>query len=221
MRAANPSSRTPASVPLKRAPTVVLDAGQAAVRGCWNAILGGLTYTVPEGWANAGDWPASYTLKPKAGYDQYGKDWSDEIDVFAIPAAMLRATPARSRRTQRSVHSPVTSWRGSRSVPASLVTEPQPVTIGGYQGNGWTSPSTQPTPRPVPTTPPPIMLYWPSIRPAAATRGASARIASVTSSLTLVMATRSSSSSRRWTRPTSTRSWRRRCRSSRRSGSPA
>ena len=101
---------------------------------CWDAILGALTYTVPEGWANAGDWPASYTLKPQAGYDRYGNDWSDEIDVFAIPAALVQndTCSAQEDLTVGGSATELVDWLTKH--PGLVVTAPQPITIGGHQG---------------------------------------------------------------------------------------
>ena len=111
---------------------------------CWKPILGGLTYTVPDGWANPSDYPASYTIKPQDGYDQYGKDWSDEIDVFANPVASNNddtCTLNPDATVGRSADELV-NWITSH--PGLVSTTPQTVTIGSLTGQ-WVDIEVAPT----------------------------------------------------------------------------
>jgi len=59
----------------------------------WRADFGALSYTVPEGWANAGDWPDTYTLMTAAAYTSgapnEGQVVPDQITLLARPAAAI------------------------------------------------------------------------------------------------------------------------------------
>ena len=73
----------------------------------WNPVYGGVTYTVPDGWANSGDWPDTFTLTPSAAYATETKDgpvdgqWH-EVTVWRQPAAVVQQTGCRTRSTRRS-----------------------------------------------------------------------------------------------------------------------
>ena len=60
--------------------------------GPWAPDWGGLTYTVPAGWANSADWPNHFTLTPSQAYAKEGPDGPvdgiSEIDVFRLPVAI-------------------------------------------------------------------------------------------------------------------------------------
>ena len=59
----------------------------------WRADFGALSYTVPEGWANSGDWPDTYTLMTAAAYasgaPNEGRVVPDQITLLARPAAAI------------------------------------------------------------------------------------------------------------------------------------
>jgi hypothetical protein len=59
----------------------------------WRADFGALSYTVPEGWANYGDWPDTYTLMTAAAYSSgaqnEGQVVPDQITLLARPAAAI------------------------------------------------------------------------------------------------------------------------------------
>ncbi len=68
--------------------TPALKAGET-----WRADFGALSYTVPDGWANQGDWPATYALTTQAAYASgapyEGRVVPDEITLLARPAAAI------------------------------------------------------------------------------------------------------------------------------------
>ena len=60
----------------------------------WQATVGGLTYTVPDGWANASDWPESFQLVPATELPPIDDaDRTASIDLFTQPTAMTQDRP--------------------------------------------------------------------------------------------------------------------------------
>ncbi len=63
--------------------------------GDWAARHGAMTYTVPDGWAAYGDWPATYGLTPSSAYERSQPDPAcydcagdrDTISVLSNPGA--------------------------------------------------------------------------------------------------------------------------------------
>jgi hypothetical protein len=60
----------------------------------WAPHFGALTYEVPSGWANAGDWPETYAILTQAAYEAdmptEGMAVADQISLWAQPAAASR-----------------------------------------------------------------------------------------------------------------------------------
>jgi hypothetical protein len=118
----------------------------------WSAALGGITYTVPDGWSNSADWPNTFSLTPSASYATETADgptpgkWH-EILAFtqpfpAKPSATCNTGPDRTQ--PRTVAGLVASLRAN---PALEVTDAPDMTIDGYPAtvvdlrvkDGWTS----------------------------------------------------------------------------------
>jgi hypothetical protein len=95
----------------------------------WQFAPGAMTYTVPEGWANSGDYPDIYTLTPiGADSSQTGILMSSAISV-ASDASPCTATPNESvARTDDAI----TSWLISRDGLGA--TDPVEVNVGGLDG---------------------------------------------------------------------------------------
>jgi len=58
----------------------------------WGPAFGAITYTVPDGWSNSSDWPATFSLTPSADYATENQGGSVDgkkyqISVYAKPAA--------------------------------------------------------------------------------------------------------------------------------------
>ena len=101
----------------------------------WNPAFGAITYTVPDGWSNSSDWPATFSLTPTVDYAKETKDGpapgaSHQITVFANPAAtgptcddiVLSSVP-------RTVDALIAHITSSKSVTSSAV---HSITIGGH-----------------------------------------------------------------------------------------
>ena len=101
----------------------------------WNPVVGGLTYTVPDGWANASDWPETFELVPAAELPPIDDaDRTGGIGVFTQPAALTQDPPCSDQvepGVGRTVDDLV-SWLGT--VPGLATTEPTPITIDGRSG---------------------------------------------------------------------------------------
>ena len=105
----------------------------------WTANYGGLTYTVPDGWANSADWPMSYDLVPAASYPPVGDAAVDTHGIYLVgqPAAQAqsrddtRCVVAEAEGVGHTVDDLV-GWISSH--PGLDAGEPAPVTIGGRAG---------------------------------------------------------------------------------------
>ena len=106
--------------------------------GDWQPVFGGLTYTVPAGWANNSDWPTRFGLVPSSDFakvtlDQQGVD--SEIFVFTQPIALRQGAPCFTDEPQSGVGRTVDDlvvWLDD--VPGLDTTEPIAVTIDRYRG---------------------------------------------------------------------------------------
>ncbi len=122
------------------------DVAQLKPRGAY----GQLRYTVPNGWANAGDWPDSYDLVPAAEYARSGGDPGGAsrhgIYTAARPAAW-DAPPDCSVKIGAGVgRSPADLAARIAGRPGVVTSTPESITIGSHSGkvldihlqDGWT-----------------------------------------------------------------------------------
>jgi hypothetical protein len=107
-----------------------LDPGAA-----WEPDFGGLTYTVPEGWANSSDAPESFELVPAAEVPPVAEsDRRRNIGVFTQPTAMTQDRPCSDQiepGVGRTVDDLV-AWL--QTVPGLIATAPTEITIDGHPG---------------------------------------------------------------------------------------
>ena len=101
----------------------------------WQPLLGDMTFTVPDGWANSADWPENITLTPS---DDYAKETGSgpwhEIAVRKNPAAANQAAPC-SETVDSDVPRTVDGLLAYlQSTPSVSAGEPTPITIDGYEG---------------------------------------------------------------------------------------
>ena len=101
----------------------------------WSPVFGGVTYTVPDGWANAADWPDSLELVPVSELPPVDPgNRSKSIYLNTQPSAMSQDKPCSDTGqlgVTRTVDALVT-WLGS--VPGLLTTSPTAITIDGHPG---------------------------------------------------------------------------------------
>jgi len=99
----------------------------------WTPDFGGLTYTVPEGWANSSDWPNTFGLMPSAEFPgPAGSDPPRSIGIVTQPAAMSQTTPCvlePATGVARTVDGLV-AWIGH--APGLVPTAPAAITIDGH-----------------------------------------------------------------------------------------
>ena len=105
----------------------------------WMPDYGAVTYTVPDGWANAADWPEYFSLVPSADYAGFGPTGGPDGTFHEI---VVRANPAMSDQAADCTGTALTSvehsvqgfidWiRGQSRLTAST---PTAITVGGHQG---------------------------------------------------------------------------------------
>ncbi len=103
--------------------------------GSWNPVFGAVTYTVPDGWANAADWPESFDLVPVRSFHQ------STLPTDPVRSCSTR-NQARSNQDEpcsdtvqpgvtRTVDALVT-WVGT--VPGLVTTKPTAIMIDGNSG---------------------------------------------------------------------------------------
>jgi hypothetical protein len=102
----------------------------------WTPRYGAVTFTVPDGWAAAGDSPGSFRLEPAATYALEASGASEaghfEIDVYAQPALPKDAASCDGRIDPKAGHSVDALVAGLRANPALSVTEQPATRIGGH-----------------------------------------------------------------------------------------
>ena len=106
-----------------------------AAEATWRPMVGALTYTVPDGWANSSDWPDTLELVPAAELPPVAEsDRRRNIGVFRQPSAMTQDRPCSDEvepGVGRTVDDLV-AWL--QTVPGLDTTAPEPITIGGHAG---------------------------------------------------------------------------------------
>jgi hypothetical protein len=107
----------------------------------WSPRYGALTYTVPGGWVNRGDWPEEFALAPEG---------APETTHVTIVSDVVAASRADNCREDQDPDAGTTAEEivAALSRPGVTVSTPVPVTIGGLSGlrvdlaldDGWTTP---------------------------------------------------------------------------------
>lgn len=103
----------------------------------WSSDFGALTYTVPDGWANTGDYPRTFSLMLSSDYatvqgDAPGEDAS--IFLYTQPVAISQELPCADGSepgVERTVDAEM-AW--VRQLDGLVTTEPMPIVIDGNPG---------------------------------------------------------------------------------------
>jgi len=115
----------------------------------WHPTWGALTYTVPAGWANSGDWPNSFSLTPSADYATETSSGPPngayhEIDLYRSPAATAQnaqCSKALIAAVPGTVNGLIGYVRGLKSL---VSTSPVTVTVDGHPAK-WIDVKVAPT----------------------------------------------------------------------------
>lgn len=101
----------------------------------WTPNLGAITYTVPDGWANTGDWPDHFELVPMASFGQAtGPNGPDHlIDITADVRAESAATPCSGKPATAGT-TPAAIIASLRTIPGLVVGPATSITIDGKTG---------------------------------------------------------------------------------------
>lgn len=105
----------------------------------WDVPFGALTFTVPDGWSNASDWPARFHLTPTSDYASWtstgapAESWHG-VYVYARPAASGQLPTCANDIQADVARTPeaLVDWISTR--PGIVATEPQAITIDGHAG---------------------------------------------------------------------------------------
>lgn len=100
--------------------------------GSWRAVYGGLTYTVPDGWANYADWPRSFGLTTA---DAFASTTSGDVVPAGSIEVITTVAPLSSAcgGDVAIVDSLDAAVDAIRSVDGVTTTEPASLTIGGHE----------------------------------------------------------------------------------------
>lgn len=104
----------------------------------WQPVFGGVTYTVPEGWANSADWPNRLNLVPAAEFANVTPEQQEvdaEVLLFTQPVALRQGAPCFTGEPDPDVGRTVddlVAWLGR--VPGLETTEPVGIEIDGHPG---------------------------------------------------------------------------------------
>ena len=101
----------------------------------WNPVFGGVTYTVPDGWANSADWPERFELVPATEVRPATEpDRRRNIGLFREPTPMSQDKPCADTDqpgVDRTVDA-IATWLGT--VPGLVTAAPAAITIDGHPG---------------------------------------------------------------------------------------
>jgi hypothetical protein len=107
--------------------------------GAWIPMFGAITFTVPAGWANSGDYPSEFILTPATDYANESPDGPapgaiHEIRVFTQPAAAIQdgSCEANDDPTIGLTVNDLVAWL--RAQPSIESSSPTPITIDGHTG---------------------------------------------------------------------------------------
>ena len=101
------------------------------VTGEWSAVYGGLTYTVPEGWANYADWPRNFgltTAEAFAGTTAQETNPVRGVDVMTTVGSLSTVCGGAARQAA-SLDELVSAFE---AVPGLAVGEPETLTVDGH-----------------------------------------------------------------------------------------
>ena len=94
----------------------------------WAPRFDAVSYEVPDGWANTGDWPGFYDMKRTADPEATGLFVvADVVAISSEDQCLDEPDPAVGRTAEE-----LTSWL--TALPGVVATEPEAVTIGGLSG---------------------------------------------------------------------------------------
>ena len=101
----------------------------------WVPSYGEFEFTVPDGWANASDFPESYELMPSDSFASIPDSPAIHDIIFASNPSPLSKDAACASNPPPGVGASVeelVSWVAT--IDGLVATEPTPMTIGGYPG---------------------------------------------------------------------------------------
>jgi hypothetical protein len=101
----------------------------------WEPEFGALTYTVPDGWANADDWPSTFSLTPSRDYalaTPQNLEVKDSIYLFTHSVPMAQDTPCSGRPDPDAGRTVAEQIAFVRQVPGLVTSEPTEMTIDGH-----------------------------------------------------------------------------------------
>ncbi len=101
----------------------------------WTPEFGALSYTVPDGWANASDWPTTFDLVPAAELPPIAdSSRTRQIGLMTQPTAMAQDKPCSDTVAPgvgRTVNA-LATWL--RTVPGLITSKPTTISIDGHSG---------------------------------------------------------------------------------------
>jgi hypothetical protein len=102
----------------------------------WTPRYGGVTFTVPDGWANWADWPQTFGLTTSADYGGYdgANDPRARIRLFANAMFESQATPCSNDPAAGVATTPAAIADAIRGISNLKVSQRAPITIDGHAG---------------------------------------------------------------------------------------
>ena len=113
----------------------------------WSPVFGGLTYTVPAGWANSSDWPNTFGLTPSTDYATVGpggQEGGRSILLITQPAALSPMSACSGAVDNRVAHTVSAEVSSIEHTPGLISSAPTAISIGGHQGQ-WVDVRLNPT----------------------------------------------------------------------------
>ena len=100
----------------------------------WTPLFGGLTFTVPDGWANDADWPSSFSLSRSSDFAQAptGEGSPQVVVLSQVQAAGQGAARCTSTAASGVAVNAAAVIANLRTVPGLIVSKTQQLTIDGH-----------------------------------------------------------------------------------------
>jgi hypothetical protein len=108
----------------------------AAPGSPWRPKFGGITYTVPDGWANDQDWPGKFSLSTADSFARWTQQngTPSGVLVLADAHASSQATPCSGMADPQAASTPDGIVAALRHIAGLQVGPSTPVVIGGRSG---------------------------------------------------------------------------------------
>jgi hypothetical protein len=106
----------------------------------WGPKLGGVRFTVPDGWANDADWPGSFSLSPAPDFEKTSTanpDPAARLELQANVAAESQATPCSGVANTAAAATAADFVAALQRIPSLQVSDPTSLVLDGHPAKAF------------------------------------------------------------------------------------